>query len=604
MPPKGPHTEHEDDPWTIQIPDHPKRTDSPTYTHSRARMNTIAKGIKDFAYGDSPYEDHHGGGLWLKDADGWFLVRNVAGIEWSAQFCADPAKVDALRRNARRLYAAFPDAVDELGIRELLDTPITDAAGVAAWTDSICNASVPLPKPRHVGVVPGATTGGVHHYPSPITEIDLFRFDDFDLWVETPGGGLAAVVPVAERGSGDGRTRVLMAAVPPPPGQAGPVDALLPPAPALAPGLAGAAVAPAEPILPGRPPGVDRGVRETASLTFAGRPSLGLRKSAPRRSHSCESRNGIRPNSGPVRVFDTPWAHPYRARRWEAARGGCCARRRAGPARECAPIGLPAAGALAPVNDVDVRLVQVTKAFGDALAVDHIDLEVLKGEFFSLLGPSGCGKTTTLRMIGGFEQPTSGLIELAGNGRHVAAAVPAARQHRLPELRPVPAPDDLGERRVRPPPDGRQGLRDQEPRHGHAQARRAAGLREAQADPDLGRPGAAGRARARAHQPARRAPPRRAAGRPRPQAAQADAGRAQAHPAGGRDHVHLRDPRPGGGDDDVQSDRRHEQGSLRAAGRPGDALRAPDDALRGRLPGREQPPRAGCAEGTAGRLRA
>jgi ABC-type nitrate/sulfonate/bicarbonate transport system ATPase subunit len=48
------------------------------------------------------------------------------------------------------------------------------------------------------------------------------------------------------------------------------------------------------------------------------------------------------------------------------------------------------------------------------IAVDHIDLEVHRGEFFSLLGPSGCGKTTTLRMIGGFEQPTSGLIELQG----------------------------------------------------------------------------------------------------------------------------------------------------------------------------------------------
>jgi spermidine/putrescine transport system ATP-binding protein len=46
--------------------------------------------------------------------------------------------------------------------------------------------------------------------------------------------------------------------------------------------------------------------------------------------------------------------------------------------------------------------------------VDHIDLEVQDGEFFSLLGPSGCGKTTTLRMIGGFEEPTSGLIELQG----------------------------------------------------------------------------------------------------------------------------------------------------------------------------------------------
>jgi spermidine/putrescine transport system ATP-binding protein len=66
------------------------------------------------------------------------------------------------------------------------------------------------------------------------------------------------------------------------------------------------------------------------------------------------------------------------------------------------------------VPDVDVRLVDVVKRFGDVAAVDHINLEVLDGEFFSLLGPSGCGKTTTLRMIGGFEQPTSGLIELQG----------------------------------------------------------------------------------------------------------------------------------------------------------------------------------------------
>ena len=64
--------------------------------------------------------------------------------------------------------------------------------------------------------------------------------------------------------------------------------------------------------------------------------------------------------------------------------------------------------------EVDVRLVDVVKRFGDTAAVDHINLEVQDGEFFSLLGPSGCGKTTTLRMIGGFEQPTSGLIELQG----------------------------------------------------------------------------------------------------------------------------------------------------------------------------------------------
>ncbi|MEI6271624.1 MAG: ATP-binding cassette domain-containing protein, partial [Chloroflexota bacterium] len=64
--------------------------------------------------------------------------------------------------------------------------------------------------------------------------------------------------------------------------------------------------------------------------------------------------------------------------------------------------------------EVDVRLVNVTKKFGDQIAVDAITLDVSDGEFFTLLGPSGCGKTTTLRMIGGFEQPTSGLIELKG----------------------------------------------------------------------------------------------------------------------------------------------------------------------------------------------
>ncbi len=67
-----------------------------------------------------------------------------------------------------------------------------------------------------------------------------------------------------------------------------------------------------------------------------------------------------------------------------------------------------------PVSEIDVRLVDVVKRFGDSTAVDHISIDVNDGEFFSLLGPSGCGKTTTLRMIGGFEQPTSGLIELQG----------------------------------------------------------------------------------------------------------------------------------------------------------------------------------------------
>ncbi|MFH1104769.1 MAG: ABC transporter ATP-binding protein [Actinomycetota bacterium] len=61
-----------------------------------------------------------------------------------------------------------------------------------------------------------------------------------------------------------------------------------------------------------------------------------------------------------------------------------------------------------------VELVGVTKRFGDTLAVDSIDLAVDENRFFALLGPSGCGKTTTLRMIGGFEEPTEGTIRLHG----------------------------------------------------------------------------------------------------------------------------------------------------------------------------------------------
>lgn len=61
-----------------------------------------------------------------------------------------------------------------------------------------------------------------------------------------------------------------------------------------------------------------------------------------------------------------------------------------------------------------VELVGVSKKFGDVVAVDGVDLTVEDGEFFSLLGPSGCGKTTTLRMIAGFEYPTSGSLRIHG----------------------------------------------------------------------------------------------------------------------------------------------------------------------------------------------
>jgi spermidine/putrescine transport system ATP-binding protein len=66
----------------------------------------------------------------------------------------------------------------------------------------------------------------------------------------------------------------------------------------------------------------------------------------------------------------------------------------------------------APAATADIRLERVTKRFEAVVAVDDLSLEIECGSFFALLGPSGCGKTTTLRMIGGFEEPSSGRILL------------------------------------------------------------------------------------------------------------------------------------------------------------------------------------------------
>ncbi len=71
-----------------------------------------------------------------------------------------------------------------------------------------------------------------------------------------------------------------------------------------------------------------------------------------------------------------------------------------------------AASAAAPA--AAVRLEAVVKRYGEVVAVDGIDLDVRDGEFFSMLGPSGSGTTTMLRMIAGFEQPTTGTIRLGG----------------------------------------------------------------------------------------------------------------------------------------------------------------------------------------------
>ena len=78
-----------------------------------------------------------------------------------------------------------------------------------------------------------------------------------------------------------------------------------------------------------------------------------------------------------------------------------------------------------PTAEPHVRLLGVTKRFGDFTAVDNISLDIYKGEFFALLGPSGCGKTTLLRMLAGFEQPSSGNMLL--EGEDVSAVPPYQR---------------------------------------------------------------------------------------------------------------------------------------------------------------------------------
>ncbi|HUR85330.1 MAG TPA: ABC transporter ATP-binding protein [Solirubrobacteraceae bacterium] len=78
-----------------------------------------------------------------------------------------------------------------------------------------------------------------------------------------------------------------------------------------------------------------------------------------------------------------------------------------------------------PQAEIDVRVSGLRKRYGDVTAVDGVDLEIGRGEFFTMLGPSGSGKTTTLRAIAGFERPDEGTIELGG--KDVSELPPYAR---------------------------------------------------------------------------------------------------------------------------------------------------------------------------------
>ena len=91
----------------------------------------------------------------------------------------------------------------------------------------------------------------------------------------------------------------------------------------------------------------------------------------------------------------------------------------------------------------------LTKRFGEHEAVSGIDLEIAEGEFIAFMGPSGCGKTTTLRMIAGLEEPTSGEVRL--NGERINERKPWERDtpHGVAEPRALPLSQRARERRVR-----------------------------------------------------------------------------------------------------------------------------------------------------------
>ena len=218
-----------------------------------------------------------------------------------------------------------------------------------------------------------------------------------------------------------------------------------------------------------------------------------------------------------------------------------------------------------------IELVDATKRYGSSVALDGVSLRIERGEFFCLLGPSGCGKTTTLNLIGGFIPLTSG--ELRIEGQRVNDLPPHRRNVNtvFQNYALFPHMTVARQRRLRAA-DGapRRAARSAARIDEYLDARRPRGLRRPPAGAALGRPAAARRPGPRARQAAGGPAARRAARRARPQAAQADAGRAGADPSPGRHDLRVRHARPGGGAVDGDADRGH----VRRARRPDRARRA------------------------------
>ena len=212
------HTIRAGETITANVEGHAARADSQEFINSRATLHKILKEAGTFYYGPEPVQAHHGGSLWVHDGTTWRMYQNLAGIEWSGQFCADPKKVDVLRQNAKALVDKFPDTIPNLkrlgynDAAKILDTPITNAEGISLFVDSLFNACVPLPQPVHTGAISANDThaAGKHTYPTPNDDTEFFCRNDFNPFVYDPKTKATYnVAPMATQGPDAKRVRVL-----------------------------------------------------------------------------------------------------------------------------------------------------------------------------------------------------------------------------------------------------------------------------------------------------------------------------------------------------------------------------------------------------------
>ena len=195
-------------------------------------------------------------------------------------------------------------------------------------------------------------------------------------------------------------------------------------------------------------------------------------------------------------------------------------------------------------SDDVIVLDNVRKQFGSFVAVQGANLSIARGEFFAMLGPSGCGKTTTLKMIAGFELPTSGRVLL--EGADVSRVPPYKRNVNTVFQQYALFPHMTVADNVAFGPRSKRVSRGECDRRvaEMLDVVRLGGFAKRKPIATVGRAATARRPRPRPRQLPQRPAARRAPGRPRSQAPRGDAAGAQADPARGRDHVRVRDPRP------------------------------------------------------------